>query len=148
MFLGCFYWISFAYETIVCMFVCLFWGDGLFYDIDLTDCKGLCIITFFGGGSTKNIWGKRSLEYTRCQKWTSSGIRREIITYHLYHVASSVSDDCSVVYSGTVDRLGRALIVAETKDSKESFCMEEMARVLACYHRITRQVTVAIRALK
>lgn len=82
------------------------------------------------------------------KKLTSSGIRRQIITYHIYQVASSVSDYCSVVYSGTVDRLGRALIVTETKDSKESFCVEEMARVLACYHRITRQVTVGIRALK
>ncbi|XP_068164039.1 rho guanine nucleotide exchange factor 40 isoform X2 [Antennarius striatus] len=37
--------------------------------------------------------------------------------------------------TGTVDRLGRALVVMETE---ESFCEEEMARVLTCYHRITR----------
>uniref|UniRef100_A0AAQ6IK27 Rho guanine nucleotide exchange factor (GEF) 40 n=1 Tax=Anabas testudineus TaxID=64144 RepID=A0AAQ6IK27_ANATE len=40
--------------------------------------------------------------------------------------------------TGTVDRLGRALVVTETDVSEESFCEEEMARVLACYHRITR----------
>ena len=40
--------------------------------------------------------------------------------------------------TGTVDRLGRALIVTDTAASEESFCAEEMARVLACYHRITR----------
>lgn len=40
--------------------------------------------------------------------------------------------------TGTVDRLGRALVVTDTDPSEESFCEEEMARVLACYHRITR----------
>uniref|UniRef100_H3CPP4 Rho guanine nucleotide exchange factor (GEF) 40 n=1 Tax=Tetraodon nigroviridis TaxID=99883 RepID=H3CPP4_TETNG len=40
--------------------------------------------------------------------------------------------------TGTVDRLGRALVITETKVSEGSFCPEEMARVLACYHRITR----------
>ncbi|XP_040887293.1 pleckstrin homology domain-containing family G member 4B [Toxotes jaculatrix] len=40
--------------------------------------------------------------------------------------------------TGTVDRLGRALVVTETDVSEEGFCVEEMARVLACYHRITR----------
>uniref|UniRef100_A0A3Q3E8A5 Rho guanine nucleotide exchange factor (GEF) 40 n=1 Tax=Labrus bergylta TaxID=56723 RepID=A0A3Q3E8A5_9LABR len=38
----------------------------------------------------------------------------------------------------TVDRLGRALVVTETDASEESQSEEEMARVLACYHRITR----------
>ncbi|XP_057710975.1 rho guanine nucleotide exchange factor 40 isoform X1 [Corythoichthys intestinalis] len=37
--------------------------------------------------------------------------------------------------TGTVDRLGRALVVAETGDSRNS---EEMARILACYHRMAR----------
>ncbi|XP_031706733.1 pleckstrin homology domain-containing family G member 4B isoform X2 [Anarrhichthys ocellatus] len=40
--------------------------------------------------------------------------------------------------TGTVDRLGRALVVTETDASEESFSEEQMARVLACYHRITR----------
>ncbi|CAJ1085929.1 rho guanine nucleotide exchange factor 40 [Xyrichtys novacula] len=40
--------------------------------------------------------------------------------------------------TGTVDRLGRALVVTETDKSEESCSEEEMARVLACYHRITR----------
>ncbi|XP_019122190.2 rho guanine nucleotide exchange factor 40 isoform X2 [Larimichthys crocea] len=40
--------------------------------------------------------------------------------------------------TGTVDRLGRALIITETDASEGGFCEEEMARVLACYHRITR----------
>nr|XP_020442445.1 rho guanine nucleotide exchange factor 40-like [Monopterus albus] len=40
--------------------------------------------------------------------------------------------------TGTVDRLGRALVVTETDASEEGFCEEEMAQVLACYHRITR----------
>ncbi|XP_028420273.1 pleckstrin homology domain-containing family G member 4B [Perca flavescens] len=40
--------------------------------------------------------------------------------------------------TGTVDRLGRALVVTEMDVSEESFSEEEMARVLACYHRITR----------
>ncbi|KAM9426500.1 LOW QUALITY PROTEIN: rho guanine nucleotide exchange factor 40 [Pholidichthys leucotaenia] len=39
---------------------------------------------------------------------------------------------------GTVDRLGRALVFTETDASEEGFCEEEMARVLACYYRITR----------
>ncbi|KAM7366452.1 hypothetical protein PAMP_015890 [Pampus punctatissimus] len=40
--------------------------------------------------------------------------------------------------AGTVDRLGRALVVTETDGSEEGFCEEDMARVLACYYRITR----------
>ncbi|XP_074555474.1 rho guanine nucleotide exchange factor 40 [Halichoeres trimaculatus] len=40
--------------------------------------------------------------------------------------------------TGTVDRLGRALVISELDSSEESFSEEEMARVLACYHRITR----------
>uniref|UniRef100_G3Q555 Rho guanine nucleotide exchange factor (GEF) 40 n=1 Tax=Gasterosteus aculeatus aculeatus TaxID=481459 RepID=G3Q555_GASAC len=40
--------------------------------------------------------------------------------------------------TGTVDRLGRALVVTETDASVEGVSEEEMARVLACYHRITR----------
>ncbi|XP_068612059.1 rho guanine nucleotide exchange factor 40 [Brachionichthys hirsutus] len=40
--------------------------------------------------------------------------------------------------TGTVDRLGRALVVTATDASEEGFCEGEMARVLACYHRITR----------
>ncbi|XP_067435209.1 rho guanine nucleotide exchange factor 40 isoform X1 [Thunnus thynnus] len=40
--------------------------------------------------------------------------------------------------TGTVDRLGRALVVTETDGSEEGFCEEEMARVLASYYRITR----------
>lgn len=43
-----------------------------------------------------------------------------------------------LVPTGTVDRLGRALVVVVTDGSEEGFCEEEMARVLACYHRITR----------
>ncbi|XP_054656852.1 pleckstrin homology domain-containing family G member 4B isoform X2 [Dunckerocampus dactyliophorus] len=39
---------------------------------------------------------------------------------------------------GTVDRLGRALIIAETDTSRQDSNNEEMARILACYHRITR----------
>ncbi|XP_072314824.1 rho guanine nucleotide exchange factor 40 [Eucyclogobius newberryi] len=37
--------------------------------------------------------------------------------------------------TGTVDRLGRALVFTDA--SEESFSDEEAARVLACYHRIT-----------
>lgn len=44
----------------------------------------------------------------------------------------------ALLLTGTVDRLGRALIVTEADASEKSFCGEEMARVLACYHRITR----------
>ncbi|XP_069374637.1 rho guanine nucleotide exchange factor 40 isoform X1 [Paralichthys olivaceus] len=40
--------------------------------------------------------------------------------------------------TGTVDRLGRALVVTETDASEEGFCEDETVRVLACYHRITR----------
>ncbi|XP_069564043.1 uncharacterized protein KIAA1755 isoform X2 [Brachyistius frenatus] len=40
--------------------------------------------------------------------------------------------------TGTVDRLGHALVVTETDASEEGLCGEEMARILACYHRITR----------
>ncbi|XP_056225168.1 rho guanine nucleotide exchange factor 40 [Seriola aureovittata] len=40
--------------------------------------------------------------------------------------------------TGTMDRLGRALVVTATDVSEEAFCEEEVARVLACYHRITR----------
>ncbi|KAK5893327.1 hypothetical protein CgunFtcFv8_006209 [Champsocephalus gunnari] len=40
--------------------------------------------------------------------------------------------------TGTLDRLGRALVVTETDASDESFSEEDLARVLACYYRITR----------
>ncbi|XP_061664881.1 rho guanine nucleotide exchange factor 40 isoform X10 [Syngnathoides biaculeatus] len=40
--------------------------------------------------------------------------------------------------TGTVDRLGRALVVAQPGDSVSG---EEMARVLACYHRMARPAT-------
>ncbi|XP_047450939.1 rho guanine nucleotide exchange factor 40 isoform X2 [Mugil cephalus] len=40
--------------------------------------------------------------------------------------------------TGTVDRLGRALVFSETDSSEEGFCAEDMAHILACYHRITR----------
>ncbi|XP_037335705.2 rho guanine nucleotide exchange factor 40 [Pungitius pungitius] len=40
--------------------------------------------------------------------------------------------------TGTVDRLGRALVVTETDATEEGVSEEQMARVLACYHRITR----------
>ena len=37
-----------------------------------------------------------------------------------------------------MDRLGRALVVTETHVPEEGYSAEEMARVLSCYHRITR----------
>ncbi|KAM3857567.1 LOW QUALITY PROTEIN: rho guanine nucleotide exchange factor 40 [Diretmus argenteus] len=40
--------------------------------------------------------------------------------------------------TGTVDRLGRALVVTETGSLEEGCSVEELGRVLACYHRITR----------
>uniref|UniRef100_A0A087YBG1 Rho guanine nucleotide exchange factor (GEF) 40 n=1 Tax=Poecilia formosa TaxID=48698 RepID=A0A087YBG1_POEFO len=40
--------------------------------------------------------------------------------------------------TGTVDRLGRALVFTDAGASEEGFCSEEVARVLSCYHRITR----------
>ncbi|KAK2862924.1 hypothetical protein Q5P01_002457 [Channa striata] len=40
--------------------------------------------------------------------------------------------------TGTVDRLGRALVLTETDATEEGFCDEEMAQVLACYYKITR----------
>ncbi|CAB1420677.1 unnamed protein product [Pleuronectes platessa] len=40
--------------------------------------------------------------------------------------------------TGTVDRLGRALVVSETDASSEGSCEDETVRVLACYHSITR----------
>uniref|UniRef100_A0A3P8WNE7 Rho guanine nucleotide exchange factor (GEF) 40 n=1 Tax=Cynoglossus semilaevis TaxID=244447 RepID=A0A3P8WNE7_CYNSE len=53
--------------------------------------------------------------------------------------------DTDLLHSGklkltTVDRLGRALVIIERDESQEGekFCEQEMARVLACYHRITR----------
>lgn len=47
---------------------------------------------------------------------------------------------CSMclLLTGTVDRLGRALVFTDANVSDEDFCTEEMARILACYHRITR----------
>ncbi|CAL8384226.1 unnamed protein product [Arctogadus glacialis] len=45
--------------------------------------------------------------------------------------------------SGTVDRLGRALVVTETHVPEEGYNAEEMARVLSCYHRITRAALAA-----
>ncbi|XP_055012437.1 LOW QUALITY PROTEIN: rho guanine nucleotide exchange factor 40 [Boleophthalmus pectinirostris] len=39
--------------------------------------------------------------------------------------------------TGTVDRLGRALVFTDTDASEEGFTEGEMARVLACYHQIT-----------
>ncbi|XP_026018467.1 rho guanine nucleotide exchange factor 40 isoform X2 [Astatotilapia calliptera] len=40
--------------------------------------------------------------------------------------------------TGTVDRLGRVLVFTEADASEVGFSGEEMARVLACYHTITR----------
>ncbi|KAF7648163.1 hypothetical protein LDENG_00160990 [Lucifuga dentata] len=40
--------------------------------------------------------------------------------------------------TGTVDRLGRALVVTETDVAEEGYSEKEMAHVLACYHQITR----------
>ncbi|KAM9836807.1 rho guanine nucleotide exchange factor 40 [Aulostomus maculatus] len=40
--------------------------------------------------------------------------------------------------TGTVDRLGRALVVTTADASEGDSCKEEIARVLACYYRITR----------
>uniref|UniRef100_A0A8C5DFR4 Rho guanine nucleotide exchange factor 40-like n=1 Tax=Gouania willdenowi TaxID=441366 RepID=A0A8C5DFR4_GOUWI len=40
--------------------------------------------------------------------------------------------------TGTADRLGRALVFTETFTNTDGLCVEEMARVLACYHRITQ----------
>ncbi|XP_061566139.1 rho guanine nucleotide exchange factor 40 [Cololabis saira] len=40
--------------------------------------------------------------------------------------------------TGTVDRLGRALILAKADSLQEGVCADEMAQILACYHRITR----------
>lgn len=42
------------------------------------------------------------------------------------------------ISTGTVDRLGRALVFTDAGASEEGFCSEEVARVLSCYHRITR----------
>ncbi|KAM4714431.1 rho guanine nucleotide exchange factor 40 isoform 1-T1 [Anableps anableps] len=40
--------------------------------------------------------------------------------------------------TGTADRLGRALVFTDADASEEGFCSEEAARILSCYHRITR----------
>ncbi|XP_038851213.1 rho guanine nucleotide exchange factor 40 [Salvelinus namaycush] len=40
--------------------------------------------------------------------------------------------------TGTVDRLGRAVVVTETHLPEDGCRADEMGRVLACYHRITR----------
>ncbi|XP_056156058.1 rho guanine nucleotide exchange factor 40 [Lampris incognitus] len=40
--------------------------------------------------------------------------------------------------TGTVDRLGRALVLTETHLSEEGYSEDDLTRVLACYHRITR----------
>ncbi|XP_038156210.1 pleckstrin homology domain-containing family G member 4B isoform X2 [Cyprinodon tularosa] len=40
--------------------------------------------------------------------------------------------------TGTVDRLGRALVFTDADASEEGFCSEEMAQIFSCYHRITR----------
>ncbi|XP_061922966.1 pleckstrin homology domain-containing family G member 4B [Entelurus aequoreus] len=41
---------------------------------------------------------------------------------------------------GTVDRLGRALVIAETDASGQDSNSEELARILACYHKMTLPV--------
>lgn len=41
-------------------------------------------------------------------------------------------------YTGTVDRLGRALVVAQIDAADGSCCGEEMARLLACFHKMTQ----------
>ncbi|XP_054603405.2 rho guanine nucleotide exchange factor 40 isoform X1 [Nothobranchius furzeri] len=40
--------------------------------------------------------------------------------------------------TGTVDRLGRALVFIHANITEDSFCAEKTAHVLACFHRITR----------
>lgn len=40
--------------------------------------------------------------------------------------------------TGTVDRLGRGLVITEAHLPEEGYQEEEMARLLACYHHITR----------
>uniref|UniRef100_A0A4W5NRU2 Rho guanine nucleotide exchange factor (GEF) 40 n=1 Tax=Hucho hucho TaxID=62062 RepID=A0A4W5NRU2_9TELE len=43
-----------------------------------------------------------------------------------------------LMLTGTVDRLGRAVVVTETHLPEDGCRADEMGRVLACYHRITR----------
>ncbi|XP_030636621.1 rho guanine nucleotide exchange factor 40 [Chanos chanos] len=43
-----------------------------------------------------------------------------------------------LMLTGTVDRLGRGLVVTEAHVSEEGYRVDEMARVLSCYYRITR----------
>ncbi|MED6281289.1 hypothetical protein CHARACLAT_019800 [Characodon lateralis] len=42
--------------------------------------------------------------------------------------------------TGTVDRLGRALVFTDAETSQEGICSEEMTRILFCYHHITRSL--------
>ncbi|KAL0970069.1 hypothetical protein UPYG_G00236730 [Umbra pygmaea] len=43
-----------------------------------------------------------------------------------------------LMLTGTVDRLGRAVVVTETQRPEDGYHEDEMGHVLACYHRITR----------
>ncbi|KAM6949166.1 rho guanine nucleotide exchange factor 40 [Aplochiton taeniatus] len=43
-----------------------------------------------------------------------------------------------LMFTGTVDRLGRALVVTETHVPEDGYHEDEMACVLACYHAIAR----------
>ncbi|KAJ8268723.1 hypothetical protein COCON_G00113300 [Conger conger] len=43
-----------------------------------------------------------------------------------------------LILTGTVDRMGRAVVTIETQNPPDGFQDKEVARVLACYHGITR----------
>lgn len=46
-----------------------------------------------------------------------------------------------ICYVGTMDRLGRALVVTESHLPEDGWNEDEMIKVLSCYYTITRCVT-------
>ncbi|KAJ8261562.1 hypothetical protein GJAV_G00155760 [Gymnothorax javanicus] len=56
----------------------------------------------------------------------------------LRELDSEVLQSGWVILTGTVDRMGRALITIETQNHPDGFQDMEVARLLACYHSITR----------
>ncbi|KAM6909462.1 LOW QUALITY PROTEIN: rho guanine nucleotide exchange factor 40 [Xenentodon cancila] len=56
----------------------------------------------------------------------------------LREVQADLLQSGALQLTGTVDRLGRVLVFANAEALQEGFCVDEMAQILACYHRITR----------
>ncbi|XP_008302208.1 pleckstrin homology domain-containing family G member 4B-like [Stegastes partitus] len=93
-------------------------------------CNGQSGASFFNHSSEKAESAEACPDQQNCVTSKEPALLREL--------DAELLQTGRLKLTGTVDRLGRALVFMETNTSEEGLCREEMARVLACYHRITR----------